>query len=706
MYPNRARQLTIRKYQHIRMSKFNYKAFISYCHQDERWAAWLHRALESYHVPRKLVGSKTSLGKVPARIRPVFRDREDLSAAADLSSTVKQTLSQSENLIVVCSPAAAASRWVKEEIREFSRLGRQSHVFCVIVDGEPAEDGSVAACFPDAISESGLEEPLAADVRKWADGKQLAKLKLIAGMLGLPLDQLRRRDLQKRQKKWLAAGVASIAVIAIVITAITARMAAQQRRDSGESLVAYKLMELRNVINLAEDPEDLARLKTWNERELVELIDSAGSEDRALTKAALSLRDQGNQLWESGDFTAAMEKYEHSWALLAESYRRDRSDHAAFFELGQAEFYIGQVHFSRGELDLAEAVFMSYTEITRRLILLQPENAKWVLEMAYALTNLGEVQRVRGSDNPESTLQLMQSALEYNQIALVLDPGNEGYRSELAQSHANLSDAQLNVCDLEGALQSRQENVARERSLFQDDPGNTNSMVLLSWALRGFAYVQEKRGYDEEAMRSLESSLTLVEEVAQRQPNVLEYQRIPIERKQRIAWLEANNGRAAEAWKRSDALSGDWERLQQESSPDDLLTMRFYYLYLIDHAWLARELGELELAERLVEDAIAQVVSGFRKLPDSRELGNLLTLAAYRFWKIKTELPSQEILALLPDYGSDQGRTRACVDASMAVRKSVMLGESARAGELVAYLLDNGYREADFMRVCSEYYYC
>ena len=98
------------------MSEYRYKAFISYSHADEAWARWLHRSIEAYRVPRKLVGSKTAVGEVPARIKPIFRDRDELSSAVDLGSTVKQALSDSENLIVVCSPAGAASLWVREEI--------------------------------------------------------------------------------------------------------------------------------------------------------------------------------------------------------------------------------------------------------------------------------------------------------------------------------------------------------------------------------------------------------------------------------------------------------------------------------------------------------------------------------------------------------------------------------------------------------------
>ena len=86
-----------------------FKAYISYSHCDERWAVWLHKALESYRLPRKLIGTQTKVGKVPARVKPIFRDRDDLSSDSDLAGAVKQALTNSENLIVVCSPEAAGT---------------------------------------------------------------------------------------------------------------------------------------------------------------------------------------------------------------------------------------------------------------------------------------------------------------------------------------------------------------------------------------------------------------------------------------------------------------------------------------------------------------------------------------------------------------------------------------------------------------------
>src|SRR5581483_7771354 len=91
-----------------------YRAFISYSHQDERWGRWLHRALETYRVPRRLVGRETPAGTIPRRLLPIFRDRDEMASSSELAGTINEALSDSAFQIVICSPHAASSRWVNE----------------------------------------------------------------------------------------------------------------------------------------------------------------------------------------------------------------------------------------------------------------------------------------------------------------------------------------------------------------------------------------------------------------------------------------------------------------------------------------------------------------------------------------------------------------------------------------------------------------
>src|SRR5271167_3149805 len=217
-----------------------YRAFISYSHRDSRWASWLHSSLERYRPPKALIGTVTARGEVPRRLAPIFRDRDELASATDLGTLINAALEGSACQIVLCSPPAAKSKWVNEEILAFKRLGREDRIFCLIVDGEPnASDipgREDEECFPPALRfvlrvEGTLSdtrtEPIAADARPGKDGKNNAKLKLIAGLLGLGFDALKRREQQRRNRQ--LAIVAGTATFGMVLTTGLAAYAVIER---------------------------------------------------------------------------------------------------------------------------------------------------------------------------------------------------------------------------------------------------------------------------------------------------------------------------------------------------------------------------------------------------------------------------------------------------------------------------------------------
>lgn len=212
-------------------SQDNYKywAFISYSHSDEEWATWLHKSLETYKVPKKLVGRPSPAGTLPRRVFPVFRDRDELPGASDLGGNIRQALSQSRYIVVICSPKAAISKWVNEEIKGFKSLGREDRVLCLITDGEPnaKPDSGQLECFPPAVrvrvnSDGELTEeptePIAADARKGKDGKANAKLKLLSGILNVGFDELRQREKQRQfyRKLQLTAAVVGFTLLSLL----------------------------------------------------------------------------------------------------------------------------------------------------------------------------------------------------------------------------------------------------------------------------------------------------------------------------------------------------------------------------------------------------------------------------------------------------------------------------------------------------------
>ena len=206
------------------MPTLKYRAFLSYSHRDAASAKWLHRALEAYRIDKDLVGRETAHGLVPKTLRPIFRDREDFPAGYSLTGQTLAALQASEFLIVLCSPNAAQSEYVNEEIRCFKALGRATRVINVIVAGEPGDPER--ECFPPAVrfkvgADGAIteerEQPIAADARPQGDGKEIAKQKIVAGLLGVGLDEIMRRaERARKRRNLLRIGFAGTGVVLIL----------------------------------------------------------------------------------------------------------------------------------------------------------------------------------------------------------------------------------------------------------------------------------------------------------------------------------------------------------------------------------------------------------------------------------------------------------------------------------------------------------
>ena len=221
-----------------------YRAFLSYSHRDSKWGRWLHRALERTRVSGDLVGRQTPIGAVPPSLRPIFLDREDYSAGASLSEATRAALEASQFLIVLCSPNAAASRYVNEEIRLFKAMGRGQRILPVIIEGEPGDP--VRECFPRALRyrlgpDGGLseetEEPIAADARDHGDGRDGARMKLVAGLLGLALDEIVRRA-ERERRRVLRLWIGSLSAIAAILAGLGVWAEINRRRAAEERDVA------------------------------------------------------------------------------------------------------------------------------------------------------------------------------------------------------------------------------------------------------------------------------------------------------------------------------------------------------------------------------------------------------------------------------------------------------------------------------------
>ena len=173
----------------------HYYAFISYKREDKKEAKKLQHTLEYYRLPNKLRQENPEL---PEYVRPVFRDLTDLEVG-ELPEQIHKALNQSHFLIVVCSPRAAKSQWVNDEIEYFISLGKQEKIIPYIIEGVPHAEDPDEECYPPALlSLSKEKELLGANINEV--GKDSAAIRVVSRMFNIRFDTLYQRYRREKRK--------------------------------------------------------------------------------------------------------------------------------------------------------------------------------------------------------------------------------------------------------------------------------------------------------------------------------------------------------------------------------------------------------------------------------------------------------------------------------------------------------------------------
>ena len=686
-----------------------YWAFISYSHQDVKVATTLQRSLETYRLPRKLVGSVTAEGVVPAVLKPVFRDRDELQAGADLKATVQQALQGSRFLIVVCTPAAAQSSWVDREIVEFKKLHGEAHVLALIADGEPnasrMSGREAEECFPPALrfaltpegrSEGVALEPIAADLRQHGDGQRLATLKLIAGMVGVGVDELVQRDASRRARRMSLLALAAVAGMAVmsVLTwmAVQARDDAQRQHAQAEGLIEFMVGELRKKL------EPVGRLDVLDSVGEKVLTHYAAQDEGRLDATSLGHRSRALHLvgeirqlrGNLGDAMTAFERAaDTTQALLARSPR----DEQRIFDHAQSVYWVGTVARERGQIAAAEAAFRSYSDLAHRLVSLNPGKADWRLEVAYSATNLGIVLLDQGR-----AAQAIQALNEARDMQTALTSKQPELAFDLAHTHGWLSRAYAVLGQYDGAV-AEQRTKQKLLAGMPDAAKNRQVQRSLQNALNEMARLELARGQIELAQQNaLASSAQALAVVQSDSANLFWLSELCLARIG-LASVQLALDRRAEARDLLKLARQDAEHLISIDSTriDPKVYLRGAVLTLSarasdgDTTALATELG----------DYIASV----KQLSD----GGVYMRPAHRLAQAKAQIELGRLLTARGELSPGQAQWRNVVESlsinetsadfdqlTVLARAQSALGETAKAQALVERIQASQYRHPDF----------
>ena len=483
-----------------------YRAFISYSHKDAAFGRRLHRSLESYALPKRLVGLHGPRRLTPAKFAPVFRDRDELPAHRDLTEKVRAALDAADALIVVCSPNASASPWVALEIETFRALHPDAPMLAALIDGEPRD------AFPAALRAAGPDgleiEPLAADFRRSADGQRLALLKLVAGALGLGLDELVQRDAQRQVRRVTAVTAAALAVaVSMGLTttyALQARAEALRQRAEAEGLIEFMLTDLRDRLDALTQ---LDVLTSVNARALryYQSQDIRRLPPDSLARRAKILRAMGIDDEQRGEFDRAMKEFLEARRTTGALLKAAPDDPERVIAHAQSEYYVAFIHWRKHEFAEAQAGHERYAALAERAVRLAPQSADAHKELGDAESNLG-MMALRDRADPASALPLFQRSLAHLEFAARAAPGDQELQREVADGYAWLADTQKTLGRYDEAQESREaERRLLEAELAKDPRNRLLARDLLGNAL-GLARIDLARGRYSQAGVRLERS--------------------------------------------------------------------------------------------------------------------------------------------------------------------------------------------------------
>ncbi len=541
---------------------YKYQAFISYRHADNKeqgrqWATWLHQAIETYEVPNDLVGKTNSNGvEIPARIYPIFRDEEELPADADLGNVIVKALDDTQLLVVLCSPRAVQSTYVSDEIDYFKKLGRSDHIIAAMIDGEPNaswDEGKLKVgfsvgdeCFPIPLQfeydNNGRctdkhAEPLAADFRINNNGmpeqgwtsieayrqhlksttkfnnkqiqvkldtyqkqQNLTLLKIIAGIIGIPLGDLSQRDkayqLDKAKqkarilKRWLTVVfvLALIALAAGLFAYFKKKEAILQKQIAEKSL--DEVRENIDFINL-DLREILIRYVPMSKRnKVIEkmdiLVNRLQNNDNTSFANKLAVF---NALTNKVDVIARSDDLDPNQAMplirkahriilaLVDSYPDNEK---LKLELVKSWNNVGDFNLHLSSIKEARIAYYSALNLSKVLNNTKIKTPRYLKLLSQSYNKTGILYTHTGEDI--KALKAYEASLELMNQLIELDPDNLSYVEALAEIYGEIGNVHRYVGHLDKSLQAHQVQLMALQKLVAIDQSDNKNQSSLAWA--------------------------------------------------------------------------------------------------------------------------------------------------------------------------------------------------------------------------------
>ena len=319
---------------------------------------------------------------------------------------------------MLCSPAAAASEYVNEEVRLFRHRHPDRPVIPVLIDG------TAPKIFPSALryeldADGAVTKNsvtiLGTDLRETGDGPQLGLAKIVAGLTGLASDDVYRRAERARRRSARFRNAIIAVLVLLTIAASGSALFAWQQLKTNEKFLIATLKRASGIVDTAVRRSNEFGIPRTVTLELLQQAEGLFDDMAELGRETPELKRQ--KAWMLIQFarnykilgqTDKQKQYISEAERIMRSIANvDTTDLTAQRDLSVAFNERGSVFVAQGNLPQALESFQASLAIAERLAKADPRNAGWQADLAASYGKLGQLYRASGQE--QEALRLFQA---------------------------------------------------------------------------------------------------------------------------------------------------------------------------------------------------------------------------------------------------------------------------------------------------------
>ena len=522
---------------------------------------------------------------------------------------------------------------------------------------------------------------------------------------GYRLSRLVRRN----RLVFTAGGLVALALVAgtVISTAQAMRARRAERvagvergkalgeRERAEDLLGFMLGDLRTQLakvgrlDVLESVGDRA-MTYFSSRK------AEGLDDATLARYAKALRQIGEIRMDQTRYPDAQAAFAEAYDRAAALVRRHPGDGAMLFERGQAEYWVGFVHWRRGELPLAAEWLKRYHDTGAALVALDAARPEWQSELAYGNHNLAALQVARG-EFPAARAGFAAELTTLEAMAAA-KPADLELRFRIADAHSWLGGVASQLGEFPEALKQYATQMTQLEELVLAEPRTTRWRFRLADVQLYRVELLLSMGRLADAREQLKTARGQLDEVVAHDPGNRHWQVTALHARLLEAALLRQRGEGTEAARLLDDVRPQLEKLAAAEPSDRVLARRAVWANRLQAQLdlsagrpgaLTAAVRATELGDKLVRDgqatdadvvecALAYVVAG----EVAAQTGD--AVAARRHWERAAELLAPRLSG-----------TRDWRLLDPAARAAARLGRADAARALVAQLDQLGYVPLD-----------